>query len=58
MFYKLNELKPYKIGNTVCFSKIIKIHTNTNRYTIQDLETKKKHILNEKDIYICFQFSK
>ena len=52
MFYKVNEIRPYRIGNTIYFGKIIEVNIQKRLYTIEDLRSKNKYTLKEKDIFI------
>lgn len=52
MYFKEGEIRPYVLTNIVQYGKIIKVNEEDETYTIEDLETKEVHIVDQDDVFI------
>lgn len=52
MHFRIGQIKPYVLSNIVQYGEIIGVNEKDETYTIQDLETKEIHIVDEDDVFI------
>ena len=52
MYFRKGEIRPYVLINTVQRGKILEVNEEEETYTIEDLETKKIHIVDQEDVFI------
>jgi len=50
--FRKGSIRPYVIGNVVQLGKILEVDEEAETYTIEDLETKEIHIIEEYDVFI------
>ena len=50
--FKIGEIRPYMLNKYVQYGKILAINEKEETYTIEDLETKEIHIIDEDDVFI------
>ena len=52
MYFKAGEIRPYMLNKYVQYGKILAVNEEEETYTIEDLETKEIHIIDEEDVFI------
>ena len=52
MNFRKGEIRPFVLINTVQRGKILEVNEEEETYTIEDLETKKIHIVDQEDVFI------
>lgn len=52
MYFKAGEIRPYMLNKYVQYGKIVAVNEEEETYTIEDLETKEIHIIDEEDVFI------
>ena len=52
MYFKVGEIRPYLLEKTVYYGKIIKVDEENETYLLEDLETKKQHIVDKDNVFI------
>ena len=52
MYFKVGEIRPYLLGQTVYYGKTLKVDEENETYLLEDLETKEQHIVDEDDVFI------
>ena len=52
MYFKTGEIRPYMQNKYVQYGKILAVNEEDETYTIEDLETKEIHIIDEDDVFI------
>lgn len=52
MYFKVGEVRPFLLGNTVYHRKILKVDDDNETYLIEDTETKEKHVIDQDAVFI------
>ena len=52
MYFKVGEIRPYLLGQTVYYGKILKVDEENETYLMEDTETKKQYVIDEDNVFI------
>ena len=52
MLFKVGETRPYAIGKTIYYGKILEVNEQDKTYLLENLETKEQVIISENYVFI------
>lgn len=52
MYFKVGQIRPYLLGNTVYYGKILEVDEDNETYLMEDTETKEQHVIDQDDVFI------
>ena len=52
MYFKVGEIRPYLLGQTVYYGKILKVDEENETYLLEDSDTKEQQIVDEDYVFM------